>query len=555
MKVIPEQTRTDCRGVVHVLHTTKVPFRPVGSDATAVLGVSLDITDLKRAEERIRLLSWAVEQSPVSIVITDHTRRIVYVNPQFTRVTGYTTGEAIGSTPQTLKSGAHSEQFYRNLWETITAGQEWRGTLHSRRKNGTPLIEAASISPVTDGRGQITHFLGVLEDVTERTELEAQLRQAQRMEAVGILAGGVAHDFNNLLTVIGGYTQMALGDLGPHEPLRPRLEQVDRAATRAAGLTRQLLAFSRQLPSQPRVMDVNAMLEETRKMLRRLIGEDVTLRLEPGTGLGQVRMDPGHVEQVVMNLVVNARDAMPRGGVLTLSTDNVELDEAYAGRHLDVVPGRYVRLTVRDTGVGMDAATQARIFEPFFTTKAPGQGTGLGLSTVYGIVKQAGGSVWVESTPAQGTRFDVYLPRVDEEVEAGPASRPLPVPGGEETILLVEDDDDVRSLMATVLRTCGYVVLEARHPGEALLILERHPTTIHGIVTDIVMPQMSGWELVERAHNLRPDVRVVYVSGYPGEHAARVGLGAHVDFLPKPVTPTILALKVREVLDRPTSTS
>ena len=406
--------------------------------------------------------------------------------------------------------------------------------------------------------------VGACMDITEQVlsrrrlqETEDQLRQSQKLESVGMLAGGIAHDFNNLLTVITGYSELTLKGLDKADPLVHNVEEIKTAAERAASLTRQLLAFSRKQVLQPKVLDLNSIILNIEKMLGRLVGEDMELRSLPGVGLGQVKADPGQIEQVVLNLVVNARDAMPNGGKITLETANIHLDEAYARRHIAVQPGWYAMLAVTDTGHGMDAKTQKYIFEPFFTTKEQGKGTGLGLSTVYGIVKQSGGNIWVYSEVGVGTSFKIYLPLVDEHV-TGPEAGPGRPEGalGTETILVAEDEEMVRHLARESLMKNGYTVLEAADGGEALLIAQQHQGPIHLLLTDVVMPRMSGKELAEQVVKLRPDTRVLYMSGYTDQAIVHHGiLDRDIAFIGKPFTPNALVLKIVAVLQQNLSSS
>src|SRR6266567_2664086 len=385
----------------------------------------------------------------------------------------------------------------------------------------------------------------------ELAQTQDQLAQAGKMEAIGHLAGGVAHDFNNLLMVIMGRTEMLMKDLGDADPRHSTAKVIEQTAPRAADLTRQLLAFSRKQVLNPAVLDLNAVVSKMGEMLRRLIGEDIALVTGLGSSLGHVKADPGQIEQIIMNLAVNARDAMPEGGRLTLETANIELDVAYARKHVGARPGPHVMLALSDTGTGMDAQTQARIFEPFFTTKGPRKGTGLGLAMVYGIVKQSGGNIWVYSEPGQGTTFKIYLPRVGEPVDAGHGGVLLAAPAhGMETILLVEDEDAVRDLARDILAGCGYTVLEARHGAEALGISAAHAGKIDLMLTDVVMPEMNGRELAERLAAQRPETKVLYMSGYTDHAVVHHGvLAPQTEFLQKPFTEAVLTRKLRELLD------
>jgi CheY-like chemotaxis protein len=373
------------------------------------------------------------------------------------------------------------------------------------------------------------------------------------MEPLGRLAGSVAHDFNNLLNVITGYGELLARGLAQGSPARQRTDHILKAADRAAALTRQLLAFSRRQVLQPRVFDLNAVVSDTARMLGRLIGENIQVTLRLDSRLGRLKADPSQIDQVLMNLAVNARDAMPRGGTVTIETRNADLDENYAREHLGARPGPYVLLEVTDTGVGMDADTQRHIFEPFFTTKPKGKGTGLGLATVYGVVKQSGGYIWVQSQPGRGTRFQIFLPRVDEALAAEPAAGPQDVaPRGGETVLLVEDEELLRRMTREVLEASGYRVLEAAHGDEAIRISRSYPGTIQVMLTDVVMPGLSGPELARLLAGVRPRMKVLYVSGYPDDASVpAVRTAAGTDFLQKPFTPAALEGRLRALLDAP----
>jgi two-component system, cell cycle sensor histidine kinase and response regulator CckA len=503
---------------------------------------------LRESEARYRSL---VQSAVYGIYRSSVDDRFLDVNPALVAMLGYDSAEELLKVSLARDLYVDPEQRMR-----LIAAHEGRKSFQNvevrwRRKDGRPITVRLSGRALIDGQGQPTEFEMIAEDVTERRALEDQLRQSQKMEAIGRLAGGIAHDFNNLLTVIKGYSELMLEELELADPLYCEVDEIKKAADRAAGLTRQLLAFSRQQVLAPRVLDLNSVIRNMERLLHRLLGEDINLTTSLDSGLGHIKADPGQIEQVVMNLAVNARDAMPNGGQLTIETMNVDLDENYVREHVTVKPGCYVMIAVSDTGFGMTEEIRARIFEPFFTTKEPGKGTGLGLSTVYGIVKQSEGYVWVYSEAGIGTTFKVYLPRVDAPADVTPYhSNGLLTYRGTETILLVEDEDGVRALVRQILLRQGYTILEARHGEEALLLCERHQGRIDLLLTDVVLQQMSGRELAERLIRLRPEMRVLYVSGYTDDAIVQHGvLSAGTAFLQKPFTTDALTRKVRQVLN------
>jgi two-component system, cell cycle sensor histidine kinase and response regulator CckA len=526
------------------------------ADGTRI-SLGQDISHLRSVDERIAALSRAVDDSPASIVMTDRDGRIEYVNRKFTEVTGYTLEECLGQNPRILKSGETPPEVYEDMWRTISAGGEWRGELCNRRKDGKLIWERSSISGVSSDDGAIMHFVALKEDITEQRRSEAALRQSQlqllqstKMEAVGRLAGGVAHDFNNLLGVIVGYADLLLRGLPEGDPQRSRVEQIARAAGRAADLTRQLLAFSRKQVLEPKILSVESAVGETEKMLRRLIGEDVEFVVASRPPVGRVRADPGQIEQVLVNLAVNARDAMPDGGTLSIEMANVDVDESYAALHEPFTPGRYVRITVSDTGVGMDKETQTHIFEPFFTTKEKGKGTGLGLATVYGIVKQSGGFIWVYSEPGLGSSFKIYLPRIEEAEEVNDREDVASVPQGTgEVILLVEDDPSLRELVRELLESGGYTVLGAANGSEALQIASGRERAVDLLLTDVIMPGLSGRAVADRLRERWPHLRVLFMSGYSDEAISRQGiLDPGFRYLQKPFNEVALAEAVRSAV-------
>jgi two-component system, cell cycle sensor histidine kinase and response regulator CckA len=506
-----------------------------------------------QSEERYRLL---FDRCPLPMWVYDvETLAFVAVNPAAIRHYGYSAEEFARMTIADIRPREEVTALRDDIRGAVGRDDGQIRLWRHRRKDGSIIqVEIQADGFELDGRAA---RLVLANDVTARERAqealqrtEAQLRQSQKMDAIGRLAGGVSHDFNNILSVIISYGDMLLADLKPDDPIRADVDEIHKAGKRAADLTRQLLMFSRQQVIEPRVLDLNEVLTNLDNMLQRILGADVSLVSLRTPQLGRVCADPGGIEQVVMNLVVNARDAMPTGGQLTIETANVTFDEEYARQHVGAKPGPHVMLAVTDTGTGMDRATLARIFEPFFTTKGAGKGTGLGLSTVFGIVQQNGGTVWVYSEPGQGTTFKVYLPRVDQEVQE---ARPVPEPAtlvGTETVLLVDDDEQVRVVTRAILLRHGYHVIDARNAGEALLLSESHRGAIHVLLTDVVMPQMSGPDLARRLAANRPAMKVLCMSGYTDDTIVRHGvIEARMAYLQKPVTPEVLTRKVRAVLD------
>jgi PAS domain S-box-containing protein len=506
-----------------------------------------------RLEGQIRRAKKEWEQTfdtvPDPVLILDEQFRVKRANRATTRMLGLEFSQLIGQPCYQVVHGRTEPPPECPLQRMLVSGKEARCDIEEPRLGK---VFDATATPLHNSGSAVLGCVEVLRDISERKRAEEQLRQSQKMEAVGQLAGGMAHDFNNLLMAIIGYSDLGLARLREGDHLRKYVQEIKKAGERAASLTRQLLAFSRRQVLVPQVLDLNSVVSNVQKMLRRLIGEDIDLLTVPGPGLGRVKADPGQMEQVILNLALNARDAMPQGGKLTIETGNVELDESYTRSHLDVTPGRYAMLVASDSGCGMDAETLSHIFEPFYTTKEEGKGTGLGLATVYGIVKQSGGHISVASDPGKGTTFRIYLPLVEEGIELvrpGPAapkgSR------GTETVLLVEDDLTARDVVREVLQSRGYTVLEATGSNEALEIGERQVSRpIHLMLADVVMPEMSGPRLADRLACLHPKMKVLYMSGYTDAAVARhVKLTRDIPYLQKPFAAEVLARKVRELLD------
>jgi len=504
--------------------------------------------DRKRAEESLRRSETKFralfENAIDAVTIADDQGVYVDVNPAACRLLGAPCDQIIGCTMADFTD--YGEPEVARQWQEFLINGTMRGVLSMRRADGeTREVDVAATANFLPGR-----HLSILRDVTEHLNLEAQLRQSQKLESIGMLAGGIAHDFNNLLTVISGYSDLTLKKLADEDPLARNLHEVQRAADRAAALTRQLLAFSRRQVLQPKIVDLNAVITVISKMIRRLVGEDMELSILPGADLGRVKADPGQLEQVIMNLVINARDSMPGGGSITVETTNVYLDAEFVRTHSSISAGRHVMLNITDTGQGMDEETSKHIFEPFFTTKEQGKGTGLGLATVYGIIKQSGGTIWVMSKLNEGTSFKIYLPTVEEQISESEVDVPRPESApGSGTILLAEDDEMVRHLTRDSLKIWGYLVLEAANGREALMVSQQYNGTIDLLLTDVVMPRMSGKELADQLLVLRLGTRVLYMSGFTDHAIVHHGvLDGDTDFIEKPFTPDALALKVGKVL-------
>jgi two-component system cell cycle sensor histidine kinase/response regulator CckA len=531
---------------------TDISASYVKLDRDYVLSVVRDVSERKRLEADRSLQAAALNSAVNPIIITDRNGTIVWVNAALTSSTGYSSAEVVGRNPRALfKSGAHDDALYANLWSTVLRGDVWQGEMTNRRKDGTLYPEMQTINPVRDASGNISHFVAVKRDLTSEKKLQAQFLQAQKMESVGRLAGGVAHDFNNLLMVMNGWTEMTMADLPTAHPAQASLAEVLSAGEGAARLTKQLLAFSRQQVVEATVFNVNSLVTELEKMLRRLLGEDIKLATRADPDLGLVKMDRGQLEQVLMNLAVNARDAMPQGGRLLLETSNVTLSRETVPADLELLPGDYIMLAVGDTGTGMSDATRTHLFEPFFTTKQPGKGTGLGLATTFGIVHQARGGIEVSSQLGVGTTMRIYLPRTHEaERAAAPRSR-KPLRRGVETVLLVEDEAAVRHVTAKMLELRGYRVLTASCGDEAMSLVRTHRAPVHLLLTDVVLADgMNGGQLAECLAKQCPGLKLIFMSGYTADVTLSHGLTEQdVALLQKPFTADALIAKVRQILD------
>ncbi len=511
-----------------------------------------DVTALRREEEARAMLATAAESAAEAIIITAPDGTIRYVNPAFEHMTGHRHEDVLGEHVGLLSSGAHDKAFYQDMVAELQQGNTWSGKLTNRKKDGTLYEAQATIAPLCRRDGTVTGFVEVKHDITESVQMAERLRQTQKMEAIGNLAGGVAHDFNNMLMVITNYAEFIRDDLDGEHPLQEDVEQILNAAQRAAGLTRQLLAFSRRQVIKPQIADLNEIVSEMQKMLRRLIGEDIELQVCPDPGISLVEVDAGQIEQVLANLVVNARDATQQGGNITIQTTSVALDDADAAAYIDGYAGQFTVLIVSDSGTGMSEDVRDRVFEPFFTTKEKGSGTGLGLAMVYGIVKQHKGFIHLESKVGYGTSFRIFLPAAQEsDVQLGPEDDVEILIGGTETVLVVEDEVTVRQIMVNMLQKLGYEVLQAENGQAALQVAMEHRDELSLVLTDVVMPEMGGKALADVLAQMIPGIRVVYVSGYPPTHLSKHWrVPETTDLLQKPFTIDGLAAVARRALER-----
>ena len=511
---------------------------------------------LQLQSEELNKLSIAIEQSPIAIMMTDVDGTIEYVNPRYREQTGYTADEVIGSNPRIFKSGVTSNGEYGELWETILDGRIWRGEFLNVRANGEHYWEHATIGPVKNEDGIINHFIAFKEDITEQKSLREQLLQAQKLEGIGELAGGIAHDFNNFLSVINGHTELALLDVDRNDSVHSDLVQISKAAQNAAVLTRQLLMFSRRQTIEPKVIDLNALITNMNRLIRRLIGEDIAITLDLEKDIHPIKADPGQIEQIFMNLIINAKDALNRKTSpdtekkITVETSGLYLDEDYVSVHIGSNIGHHVLIVVSDNGIGMEAKTRERIFEPFFTTKEQGRGTGLGLSMVYGIVKQNNGIISVYSEPGRGTTFKILWPcEIDTDLTEIPGADQTEIRGGNETVLVVEDDEDVCEMACISLKRYGYNVLKAPGGRQAIEIV-RSGKKIDLLLTDVVMPVMGGIELAGELKKIAPGLKIIFCSGYTDSHILNKEIvEERASFIQKPYAPRALARKVRGVLD------
>ena len=537
------------RGTVPVEITTS-PIRGAAGEVASVVSLVRDISERKHAEEERRRLAAAVEYAADGIMVTDAEWVIQYVNPAFEKVTGYAKEEVLGRNPYILAADGEDIRVYLDIEDKIRSGSPWKGRLKNKRKDGILIEQDTVVYPIQDPGGKIVNHVVASRDITREVQLEKQAQTAQHMEAVGTLAGGIAHDFNNALTGIIGFADLLRMRLGKEPKLQGDVDEILKCAERASTLTRQLLAFARRQVIEPVVLDLNTVVRDLSRLMKKVSGEQIEVRTRLTEGIPSIFADRGQLEQVLLNLCLNSRDAMPGGGEFLVSTDAVVWEEERVEDHAVMPAGQYVLLAVADNGTGMDDATRKHAFEPYFTTKAPGKGTGLGLSMVYGIVKQNGGFVFLDTRPGEGTTFRIYFPASEAVSEEEEEKREAAVKGGAETILLAEDEESIRNLAERSLRGYGYDILAARDGAEAVALFEAHPE-IAIAVLDVVMPRMGGKEALDAMRRLRPDLKALFTSGYSTDriHESFVLLPG-IEFLPKPYGPASLARRVREVLDK-----
>ena len=545
-----ELTRRRKDGTVIEISVSTAPLIGPDGNVEGIFSMNADITKRKRSEEAQKRLATAVEQSIEAVMITDRNGKIQYINPAFEHISGYRKEEVIGRDTKFLKSDRLDSSFYKDSLTAIRTGKPWKGRLLSQRKDGQTFYEDVAISPVRDSSGEIVNFVDVGHDVTENVELQMQLLQAQKMESLGTLAGGIAHDFNNLLQVVLGYSEFMLQRKREGEPDYDGLQKIYQAGKRGADLVKSLLTFSRKVETKFAPVNLNQEITQVQYLLSRTIPKTIKIDLHLSGNLESIQADPSQVGQILMNLGVNARDAMPDGGTLTIETESVQLDKEYCSSHLEAMPGSYVLLTVSDTGQGMDKKTLSHIFEPFFSTKEVGKGTGLGLAIVYGIVKQHDGHIMCYSEPGYGTTFKIYLPAIQKEKELQTATFETAIPGGTETILLVDDEESIRELGAELLDSFGYKVITAGNGKEALEIYRVEKDRISLILLDLIMPVMDGKKCLEEILRVDSNAKVIIASGYSENGPANgvMAVGAK-GFVQKPYNMRPLLNTIREILD------
>lgn len=515
------------------------------------LRIVRDVTERQKVQAERDRLSIAIEQTHDAIVITDKDANIQYVNPAFEAITGYTKDEVLGQNPRVLKSGAHDDAFYQKLWQTLSNRTSFKGRIVNKHKNGKLFTEEATISPIFDNNGEIVNFIGVKRDISRQVILEAQLQQSQKMEAVGRFTGGIAHDFNNILGVIIGYTELALKDAGSNIKIYNQLKKILDAADRSADIIRQLLSFSRKETISPKILDLNKAVVGMLKMLDRLIGEDVSLSWNPQSDAAYIKMDSGQIDQILVNLCVNAKDAITGDGKITIETATVSFDQEYCAQHIGFKVGRFIQLSISDNGCGFDKDTQDKIFEPFFTTKELGIGTGLGLATIYGIIEQNEGFINVHSILGQGTTFIVYFPLYKQEQPEVEKAILVDIKGGQgETILLLEDDVVLLDMAKQILTQLGYFTLVANKPTEAIKIAQDYAGNIDLLFTDVIMPEMTGKQAAQLIKGHCPNIKILFSSGYTADVISNNGvLDEGIQFIQKPYSLEDLGQKIRSILN------